>query len=202
MRDDPIVRAGVESDLSVPLSPLTPDLVQWATSSVIVHEMTDVEGGASGGKSLQGLTTWSPMADWTDDIVKLNYHWETCFVSGELEALLHAQDAIDAGGVAFLMIDSNLIRDGGDDDEEDIHYRKSPHAAGEPVAPMGNPVHSKDDDLPPDHWVAYLGGLTPRNPGDDDTITLQLWSWGAEYQMSGTADSFGEYLYAVVTGTP
>jgi len=25
---------------------------------------------------------------------------------------------------------------------------------------------------------------------------------GAEYQMSGTADSFGEYLYAVVTGKP
>jgi len=66
----------------------------------------------------------------------------------------------------------------------------------------GDVIHSEDDDFPPDHWVVYLGGLTPRNPGEDDTITLRLWSWAKEFTMSGTADSFGEYLYAVVTGRP
>lgn len=203
MRDDPVVADAVISDLTPPLTPSSPGLGPEALSiDAFADAMMDVDGGASGGKDLEGLTTWSPMADWTHDVLKLKYHWETCFVSGELDALLRAQDAIDAGGVAFFLIDKNLIKNGQDDDEEDMNFRRSRHFAGQPVASMEDSIHSKDDDIPPDHWVVSLGGLTPKNPGDDDSITLRLWSWGAEYQMSGTADSFGEYLYAVVTGTP
>jgi hypothetical protein len=147
MRDDPVVRDGVTSDLTPPLTPSSPGLGPETLSiKGFADAMMDVDGGASGGKDLEGLTTWSPMADWTHDVLKLKYHWETCFVSGELDALLHAQDAIDAGGVAFFLIDANLIKDGQGDDEEDMHYRKSPHAAGKPVGAMEDPVHSKDDD--------------------------------------------------------
>jgi hypothetical protein len=204
MRDDPVVREGVINDLSPPLTPLTPGLGEESLSiHMFADAMTDVSSGSAGGKDLQGLTTWHPMADWTHDVLKLKYHWETCFISGELDALLVAQKAIDAGGVAFLMIDKNLIKNGGNDHEEEMYFRKARHEAQKPVGAMEDEVHSKDDEWPwPNHWVTYLGGLTPGNPGDDDTVTLRLWSWGAEYQMKGTADSFGEYLYAVVTGVP
>src|SRR5262249_44233469 len=75
MRDDPVVRNGVESDLTP-----TPGLgVEAASIKIFADAMTDVSGGAGGGKDLEGLTTWSPMADWTHDILKLKYHWETCF---------------------------------------------------------------------------------------------------------------------------
>jgi hypothetical protein len=203
MRDDPAARDGVMSDLTPPLTPVSPALGPEVVSiGIFADAMMDVDGGSSGGKDLEGLTTWSPMAGWTRDILKLEYHWETCFVYGELNALLRAQSAIDAGGVAFLMVDKNLITDGDDDNEEDMGFRRSRHNEGHPVEPPDDTTHSKDDNWPPDHWVAYLGGLSPKNPGKDDDITLRLWSWGAEYQMSGTADSFGEYLYALVTGTP
>jgi hypothetical protein len=198
MRDDPDVSDAIMSDLTPPPTP-GPEAL---SIDIFAHAMMDVHGGSGGGEGLEGMTTWSPMADWTHDVLKLKYHWETCFVSGELDALLRGQDAIDAGGVAFFLIDKNLIKDGGDDSEEDMRFRRSRHFAGQPVAAMEDSIHSKDDEIPPDHWVVYLGGLTPKNPGDDDDITLRLWSWGAEYQMSGTADSFGEYLYAIVTGTP
>ncbi len=56
--------------------------------------------------------------------------------------------------------------------------------------------------IPADHWVVYLGGLSPRNPSEDDKIKLRLWSWGREYKLAGTAGSFGEYLYAMVSGRP
>ena len=203
MRDDPVVTDRIRNDLRPPRTPLSPGLGPEAASiEIFANAMMDVDGGSSGGKDLQGLTTWGPMADWTHDILKLTYHWETCFVYGELNALLRAQKAIDAGGVAFLMIDKNLITDGADDDEEDMRFRRSRHSEGHPVEPPEDTTHSKDDDWPPDHWLVYLGGLSPKSPEDDDDITLRLWSWGAEYQMSGTADSFGEYLYALVTGTP
>jgi hypothetical protein len=63
-------------------------------------------------------------------------------------------------------------------------------------------IHSTDDDFPPDHWVAYLGGLNlGADPGDDDPVTVLLWSWGRRYEVTGTVGSFTEYLYAVCYGT-
>ena len=203
MRDDPGVSDSIVSDLSPPWTPASPGVGPEALSiEAFAHAMLDVDGGSSGGKDLEGLTTWTPIAEWTRDVLQLTWHWETCFVSGELDALLRAQDAIDVGGVAFLMIDKNLILDGEGDDEENMNFSRSRHRAGQPVAAVEDAIHSRDDDIPPDHWVVYLGGLTPKTPGDEDTITLRLWSWGAEYRMSRTADSFGEYLYAIVVGTP
>jgi hypothetical protein len=175
--------------------------VDWLYTATI-RDDENITEDVDDGQGLEGLTLWGAMADWTRELLGLNSHWETCFNSGELDALLVAQDAIDAGGVAFLLIDANLIKDGKDDTEEDMHWRSAKHEARKPLGAPGNLVHSEDDAFPPDHWVVYLGGLKPRHPGEDDQITLKLWSWGREFTITGNADSFGEYLYAVVTGRP
>lgn len=176
-------------------------VVDWLLAATM-RDDANVFEDVDDGQGLEGLTLWGAMSDWTHDVLNLNSHWETCFQWGELEALLMAQEAIDAGGTAFLLIDANLIKNGGDDHEEDVRFRRRDHDARKPVGSPGAWTHSKDDNFPPDHWVVYLGGLTPSNPTEDDQITLRLWSWGGEYEISGTADSFGEYLYAVVTGKP
>jgi hypothetical protein len=173
--------------------------VDWLWAATI-RDDENITEDVDDGQGLEGLTLWGAMADWTRQLLGLNSHWETCFHSGELDALLRAQDAIDAGGVAFMLIDANLIKDGGDDDEEDMRWRRAKHSARKPLGTPGDLQHSEDDAFPPDHWVVYLGGLTPRHPGEDDQIELKLWSWGREYTLSGNCDSFGEYLYAIVTG--
>src|SRR5262249_3364881 len=124
------------------------------------------------------------------------------FHSGELESLNRAQTAVDANGVAFFLIDANLIKDGQDDAEEVLIWRQRKHSARKPVAPPGPWHHSRDDSFPPDHSVVYLVGLTPPISTEEDKLTLRLGSWGREFEISGTAASFGEYLYAVVTGRP
>jgi hypothetical protein len=68
------------------------------------------------------------------------------------------------------------------------------------VQPFGPLTHAKDDDWPPNHWVVFLGDLALG--GEDGPISLRVWSWGAEFVITGTADSFTEYQYAVVTGVP
>ena len=154
---------------------------------------------------------WGAMADWTHDVLGLRYHWETCFVSGELDAIRRAQAAVNAGGVAFLLIDSDLIQleDGNvGEDEEDMWWRRIPHGGRGPkvedIFPPADrrPMHCRDDDdtSPPDHWVVLLGNLDLKD--DDGPISMTIWSWAQHYLLSGTADSFSEYLFAIVTGEP
>ena len=175
--------------------------VDWLFAATI-RDDENVFEDVDDGEGLEGMTLWGAMQGWTGDLLGLHPNWESCFHSGELDALMAAQSAIDAGGVAFLLIDANLLKDGGDDDEEDMYWQLASHTPRQPVGGLGSAKHSEDDAFPPDHWVVYLGELNPRNPGEDDQITLKLWYWGREYVISGNCDSFGEYLYGVVTGTP
>src|SRR4051812_28731613 len=78
---------------------------------------------------------------------------------GSLAAGFWPLNAVDAGGVAFMLVDANLIKGGGDDDEEDMHWRRAQHAARKPPSAPSDLRHSEDDAFPPDHWVVYLGGL-------------------------------------------
>lgn len=191
-----------EEDLrkrAVPKGDLT--AVDWLYTATI-RDDENVTEDVDDGQGLEGMTLWGAMADWTRELLGLDSYWETCFSSGERDALLTAQSAVDAGGVAFLLIDANLIKDGKDDDEEDMWWRSATHKARTPLGSPGSTKHSEDDAFPPDHWVVYLGGLTPPKPAEDDQITLKLWSWGREFTISGTCDAFGEYLYAIVTGKP
>jgi hypothetical protein len=159
----------------------------------------DVDDNANG---LESMTFWGEQRDWVRDLLDLpNGGWETCFNWGEVDCMKQAQEAVNAGGVAFFLIDSNLLKDGGSDDEEEMRWRRSIHTARKPPSPLSGEVHSKDDDFPPDHWVAYLGGLNlGDDPDDNDAVSIRLWSWGREYVVTGTVGAFTEYLYAVVTG--
>jgi hypothetical protein len=159
----------------------------------------DVDDDANG---LESMTFWGEQRDWTRDVLDLgNGGWETCFSWGEVNCMKKAENAVKAGGVAYFLVDANVLKDGGSDDEEDMHWRRSQHLARQPVPPLGGLVHSEDDAFPPDHWVVYLGGLNlGSDPGDDDPVSIRLWSWGREYVVNGTVDAFTEYLYGVVTG--
>lgn len=162
----------------------------------------DIEGDANG---LESMTFWAEQRGWIRDVLDLpGGGWETCFSWGETDCMKKAAAAVAAGGVAHLLVDANLLKDGGDDDEEDMRFRWSSHSARHvPSAFPGTWTHSQDDDVPPDHWVAYLGGTQlGADPADDDVIDVTLWSWGCRYQVTGTVGSFGEYLYAVCTGYP
>lgn len=159
----------------------------------------DVDDDANG---LESMTFWGEQRDWARDVLNLsNGGWETCFNWGEVNCMKKVENAVKAGGVAFFLVDANLLKDGGSDDEEDMHWRRSRHKVRAPVPPLSSLVHSKDDDFPPDHWVVYLGGL---NLGDDPDanapVSMRLWSWAREYLVTGTVDAFTEYLYAVATG--
>lgn len=182
----------------VPSGPIRPiDWLLAATMRDAANLWEDVENA----KGLEALTLWPEMAYWTRNLLGLGSTWETTFAYGELDAIRAGQQAIDAGGVAFLLIDSDLIKDGSatGETEEDMHWECAPHRPGQPVGPFGAVTHSRDDDLP-DHWIVFLGDLAL---GDDDgPIALRVWSWGCEFRLTGSADGFGEYLFAVVTGRP
>jgi hypothetical protein len=159
----------------------------------------DVDDDANG---LESMTFWGEQRGWARDVLNLpSGGWETCFNWGEVDVMKKAQNAVNAGGVAFFLVDANLLKDGGSDDEEDMHWRRSRHRARTSVPPLSTLVHSKDDDFPPDHWVVYLSGLNlVGDPDPDAPVSIRLWSWAREYVVTGTVDAFTEYLYAVATG--
>ena len=161
----------------------------------------DVDDDANG---LESMTFWGEQRDWTRDVLNLaNGGWEKCFAYGEISCMKKAEQAVKTGGVAFFLVDANLIKDGGSDDEEEMWWRRSVHKRRKaPTEFQSNPKrHSKDDCFPPDHWVVYLGGLNlGDDPGDLDPVSIDLWSWGRRYRVTGTVEAFTEYVYAVVTG--
>jgi hypothetical protein len=122
----------------------------------------------------------------------------TCWETGELEAITRARGAVDAGGVAFLLIDADLIKDDDGETEEDMWWRSAPHEARQQIPGFGAWRHCMDDNFPPNHWAVYLGDLT----FSSGNISMRLWSWGREYELKENADSFTENLYWVITGEP
>lgn len=182
-----------------------PDLAQvdWlllATLRDDANVMDDIDDG----EGLEAYTLWGGMRDWTRDVLGLAGNgWETCLLSGEADVMRKLRDALVQGGVAFLLVDSNLLTDGGDDDEEEIGYQEAVHNLATAQPALGPRIHSEDDAFPPDHWVALLSGLELKaEPADEDTVSLRVWCWGAEYEITGTVEALGEYLYAGVWGFP
>jgi hypothetical protein len=157
----------------------------------------DIKSGLAGG-----LATGFEMASWARDLlgrdVKVNPPvWPgTTLMDGEMGALRKAGAVAVGGGFGFLCIDSFLLNDGGDDDEEDMGWTAIEHRPGfrSPPSPFR---HSKNDGILPDHWIAVLGDF--RETGD--RMTVRVWSWAREYVLSGSSDSLEEYLWGTVTGT-
>ena len=160
----------------------------------------DVDDDANG---LESMTFWGEQRDWIQDVLDFSGgEWKTCFSGGEISCMKKAEQAVKSGGVAFFLVDANIIKDGGSDREEEMWFRFSSHfRRAAPTAFQTMAEHSKDDDFPPDHWVMYLGGLNlGSNPEGKDPVNIALWSWGRTYKLTGTVDAFTEYLYAVCTG--
>lgn len=162
----------------------------------------DVDDDAFG---IESMTFWETQADWAGDVLSLNSDFRTCFASDDeaIQCMRDAQDAVNSGGVAYFLIDANMIKDGGDDDEEWCFWERGPHAGLIAPVTFGPVTHAKDDNFPPDHWVEYLGGLAiGSDPDEDQKITFRLWSWAREYIVQTTIDAFTEYLYAVSFAKP
>jgi hypothetical protein len=175
--------------------------VDWMIAATI-REQENVFEDLDDGRGIEGMTLPGAMERWVRDILGLRSQLFECYHTDELQALQVARGAVDAGGVCFMLVDANLLIDGGDDDESDMHWRQARHVARRPVGALGSSMHSKDDAWPPDHWVVYLGDLTPPDPSERDQIDLRVWCWGSEFRISGLAEDLGEYLYAVVAGWP
>jgi hypothetical protein len=176
--------------------------VDWLLAATMRDDANiweDVDDDANG---LESMTFWDEERSWTEDVLDLPVGgWETCFSWGEIDCMRKAQNAVNAGGVAFFLVDANLLKNGADDREENMWWRQSEHVARKKPGPLGSKVHSEDDCIPPDHWVIYLSGFDlGANPRDNDPIKVRLWSWGSVFEVTGTVDAFAEYLYGVVTG--
>lgn len=178
--------------------------VEWLLAATIRDDENLTED-VNDGIGIEGMTLMGAMTGWTEDILNLTATelGGVLSSSGEDEMMHLSETSVKAGGVAFLLIDKNMIEAGPDDTEEEMYYQKFRHFSRSPTISSSVKVHSKDDEIPPDHWVVYLDGLNfgkPPEPGD--AVAIRLWSWSSEYVVTGTAEAFGEYLYGVVAGKP
>jgi hypothetical protein len=104
------------------------DWVVMATLRDVENAIFDVEGDSS--NLVMGLTTPWEMKGWAFEILGYDrVASESTLVYGEFDAIRAAERARNAGGVAFLLIDSAML--GGD----------------EPLVAL------------PNHWVSFLGDL-------------------------------------------
>ncbi len=198
--DDPIE---AEQDLRERPAPPNVAQVDWLLAATM-RDDANITEDVDDGAGLEGLTLWGAMRDWSRDILRQKHTgWETCFTSGEVDVMRKLRASLDAGGVAFLLIEANLLQDGGDDEEEERWWRRAKHTVSGGQQPLEPTRHSEDDDLLPDHWVVLLDGLhVGEDPSDSQPVSLRVWSWGNEYELSGTVEGLSEYLYAGAWGHP
>lgn len=177
--------------------------VDWLYAATI-RDSENVMDDVDNGRGFEGITWPFELEEWTVDVLGLRADYFPCVLGGELGAIREGYQAVRDGGVAFLLIDKNLLHDGSEDgspdSEEEMWWRRRGDRGGVSSG-YGGFHHSKDDDYPPDHYVVLLGGLRGAEGGGTD-FRVRLWSFGYVYEVSGAADSFGEYLYGVITGRP
>lgn len=187
--------------------------VEWLLAATIRDDENLTED-VNDGTGLEAVTAMGAMTSWTEDILSLTAIelGSALSSSGEYNMMYLAENTVKAGGVAFLMIDANMIKmidenkdgiDDGTEKEEEMYFQRFQHSSRSPHIEPSLKNHSKNDNWPPDHWVIYLSGLNfGKPPEPSDAVAVRLWSWGGEYVVTGTAESFGEYLYGVVAGNP
>jgi hypothetical protein len=199
-RSGRVIEAAAElRQLPIPDGPIAQ--VDWMLAATM-REDENLNLDIEDGEGWEALTAPGAMVSWTADVLGLDAKSYPCWHTEEIQSLRAAEKAVNNGGVGFLLIDRNLLLDGGDDNEEEMFNRFRWHVPGAPPADWGNKRHCEDDTGPwPTHWVVLLSVDLAANAGDGDPIDVRVWSWGKEFQITGTAEAFGEYLYETVAGT-
>ena len=174
------------------------DWLLMATMREQENFMADVEEGGP----YESYTMWNAMQNWTRDVLGLgNNGWETCYSWGEIGVMAELRSALDQGGVAFMLIDANLLHQWTGDDDATIMVRKAEHTAAGALGDYHLWTQAKPPGFPPDHWVPVLDGLSVASSTEgEDQITVRVWSWAQEWELTGTADALAGYLYAGVWG--
>ena len=190
------------ADADLRARPVPQDIAaaDWLFAATI-RDAENVTDDVDDGEGLEGATWPYELEEWIEDVLELKADYHPCWFDGEMSALRKGQDAVDAGGVAYLLVDSAIVNaEHPEDDEEDVWLRRRSFSGGGFGSWSGR-IHCEDDDmLYPNHYVVLLGDL--RNTGSETDFNVDLWSFARHYEITGSGDGFGEYLYAVITGVP
>jgi hypothetical protein len=152
------------------------------------------------GEGIEGITWPFELEEWVEDVLGLRSDYHPCVLGGELDAMRAAKRALDAGGVAFFLVDSAIVHQKNGDTEEDVWSERSRFSnAG--LGPPNARQHCEDDDMIyPNHYIVLTAG--PRNLNSGHAFRVNVWSFASIFRIDGSGDGFGEYLYAVITGKP
>lgn len=174
----------------------------WLLAATIRDEENLVED-VDDGEGWEGFTWPTEIVAWIEQILGLRGTLYNVYHTEEMEAIRAAQRAIDAGGVAVVLIDSDMIHDGGTTHRESPIWwrrRKLPAAAG---SGWGARKHAQDDnDAIPGHYIVLLGGVRGTDEDESLDFSMRAWSFGFEYEVTGSAEGAAEYIYWVLTGEP
>jgi hypothetical protein len=126
---------------------------------------------AMSGTFVMGVSTPWEMKGWIRELLGFSeVEFESSFVTGEVDALKMAGEAWAQGGVAFLMIDANLLKA----DKPTIAFEI------------------------PEHWVTFQGNLKIEGAGEK--ITFDCHSWTKIHTIVTDEDEFEDHMFGVVTG--
>lgn len=148
------------------------DWMLMATLRENANEFFQVDSN-SGDLEL-GVSTHGEMKDWTRDVLLLSSaSIETCFVYGEYPAIRKAQTSYNNGGVAFVMVDADVLFDGGS-------------------TLTGIPTH----------WIGFLGNLQIADEEwwetDAEHVDYDCYTWGRKAKVCASEQRFEAGTFAVV----
>ena len=187
-----------EADLRQNVKPESIDEVDWLFCATM-RDSENTTDDIDDAQGIEGMTMPLEIEDWIEAVLDLKGDYYPCWAVGEMDALAQGHYAINAGGMAILLVDSNLIKHWVYDDEEKAWVRSRSYGEGGP-GEWTDWSHVKDDNaIFPDHYVVLLStNLDNAEP----QLRVLLWSYGRQYQIKGTRDAFGEYLFTALTGRP
>gem|GEM_PF-305936 len=166
-------------DSELPPPPISEaDWILMATMRDHANLIWDVETSVTEwGRGIEGLS-WYVMEDWTHLILGYNAEWISTHLYGELDALREAEEAVARGGVAFLGIHADLLRDDKSRDRE--AFVEHPWSVF------------------PNHWVSLLGDVSI----EGGRVEFRCYTWGKNRTVTRDEEDFENCLHAVVTGVP
>lgn len=181
MRTETLYVSGTTRTAVPPASMNQADWVAMASLRDDENVLWDVEPDAN--DFINGATTHWEMNGWTFELMGYNnadYH--TTFVWGELDALDDARKSVEKNGVAYLMIDTDLIKG-------------TQNSFWESLFSTGYPKH----------WIVFEGDATidwgDWYAWDSGYVKFRYYSWGNNTKFVDTDEgTFEDHMFGVVFG--